>query len=72
MFEYSDFYDFDSSDEESDDDQDATSVGEMILKDGTVIGHRSLWKYFKQSFNPRTDLVLAQQSKRKQQINQYR
>jgi len=71
MFEYSDFYDFDSSDEEEDDLQDGTSVGEMVLKDGSVIGHRSLWKYFKQSFNPRTDLVLAQ-SKRKQQINQYR
>ena len=71
MFEYSDFYDFDSSDEEEDDLQDGTSVGEMVLKDGSVIGHRSLWKYFKQSFNPRTDLVLAK-SKRKQQINQYR
>ena len=72
MFEYSDFYDFDSSDDESDDEVDATSVGEMILKDGSVIGHRSLWKYFKQSFNPRTDLVLKQQSKRKQEINQHR
>lgn len=68
MFEYSDFYDFDSSDEE-DEELDEGSVGEMVLKDGSVIGHRSMWKYFKQSFNPKTDLVL---SKRQRQISGYR
>ena len=71
MFEYSDFYDFDSSDEEDEDEADQNKVGELVLKDGSVIGHRSLWKYFKQSFNPRTDMVLAN-NKRKQQINQYK
>ena len=69
MFEYSDFYEFDSSDEEDEEDMDGDTVGEMVLKDGSVIGHRSLWKYFKQSFNPRTELVL---SKRQKQINQFR
>jgi len=71
-FEYSDFYDFDDDSDSDDDEQDAASVGELVLKDGSVIGHRSLWKYFKQSFNPRTEIVLKAQSKRKQQINQYR
>lgn len=68
MFEYSDFYDFDDESDEDDENEEG-SVGELVLKDGSVIGHRSLWKYFKQSFNPRTEVVL---SKRKQQINQYR
>jgi len=70
MFEYSDFYDFDdSSDEEDEELCDEGAVGEMVLKDGSVIGHRSMWKYFKQSFNPKTDLVL---SKRQRQISGYR
>mgnify|MGYP003332411223 CR=1 FL=1 len=68
MFEYSDFYEFDSADEE-DEEVDEGSVSELVLKDGTVIGHGSMWKYFKQSFNPKTDLVL---SKRQRQISGYR
>ena len=74
MFEYSNFYNFDdSSDDEGndDDDDDVTggSVSELVLANGHVIGHRSLWKYFKQSFNPKTQIVL---SKRQKQINQHR
>lgn len=67
--EYSEFYDFDDSDEEQEQEKDENMVGEMVLADGSTIGHRSLWKYYKQSFDPRMALV---PSKRANQINKYR
>ena len=70
MFEYSHFYNFDSSDEEGETSNDENgTVGELVLNNGSVIGHRSLWKYFKQSFNPRREIIL---SRRQKQINQHR
>jgi len=69
-FEYSDFYDFeDDSDDEDNYEIDEGNAGEMVLASGAVVGHRSLWKYYKQSFDPRMALV---PSKRANQINRYR
>lgn len=67
-FEYADFYDFDESDDEVEEIDDGNTA-EMVLANGGVIGHRSMWKYFKQSFDPRMALV---PSKRANQINKYR
>jgi len=67
--EYSEFYDFPDSDDEQEQETDENMVGEMVLADGSTIGHRSLWKYYKQSFDPRMALV---PSKRANQINKYR
>ena len=67
-FEYSEYFDFPDSDEE-DDEIDEGNVGEMVLANGAVIGHRSMWKYYKQSFDPRMALV---PTKRANQINKYR
>ena len=67
--EYSDFYDFEDSDLEEEQNTDENVVGELVLADGSVIGHRSLWRYYKQSFDPRMALV---PSKRANQINKYR
>lgn len=67
-FEYSDFYEFEESDEDLD-NIDEGNAGELVLATGAVIGHRSMWKYYKQSFDPRMALV---PSKRANQINRYR
>ena len=67
-FEYSEFYDFPDSDEEMDEIEDG-NVGELVTSSGAVLGHRSLWRYYKQSFDPRMALV---PSKRARQINSFR
>lgn len=82
LLEYEDYYDYSSSypDNENDvesGDTDMTTLDvensyELTLPSGTIIGHRSLMKYYKQNLKPDNQLVLAGQSKIKNVIAQYK
>ena len=71
--EYEDFYDFSSSYEDDELDEDGESLvsrtleispvtGELVLLDGRTVGHRNLNVYYKQHFKPLDDRpsILAQ------------
>ncbi len=55
MDEYGDFYDFSSSysdDESEGNEAQISDIGELVLSDGRIIGHRDLRVYYKQKFRP--------------------
>lgn len=68
LAEYTDFYDYSTSypdnttenaDEEIDVEQLDGSDFQLVLPSGAVIGHRSLFKYYKQRFSTETALAIT-------------
>lgn len=81
LAEYADFYDYSSSypDCESADPNAEVEIPELddndyqlVLPSGSVIGHRSLMRYYKQSLNPNRALALPKNEKLKKVLSMYR
>lgn len=59
MEEYYDFYDYpEIEDMPNDASNDESMEYELVLPNGTVVGHRSLNRYYKQHLNPNRQVVL--------------
>ncbi|KAK8789800.1 hypothetical protein WA158_006580 [Blastocystis sp. Blastoise] len=54
--EYAPFYDYSTQEDTLDEDSIGVSyTGELCLPDGRLVGHRSLFRYYKQKFDPQYD-----------------
>ncbi|CAH0560373.1 unnamed protein product [Brassicogethes aeneus] len=75
LAEYADFYDYSSSypdaekesniDEELDVPELEASEYQLVLPSGAVVGHRSLMRYYKQSLNPNSAVVVSNKGNKK-------
>ncbi|KAJ8683845.1 hypothetical protein QAD02_019637 [Eretmocerus hayati] len=81
LAEYAEFYDYSSSypDNENTDPDMEVDVPELddsdyqlVLPSGTVIGHRSLIRYYKQSLNPNRALAVPKSEKLRKVLSMYR
>ncbi|XP_049769042.1 zinc finger protein 622 [Schistocerca cancellata] len=80
LTEYADFYDYSSSypdqDKDPDEEVDITALDDsdyqLVLPSGTVIGHRSLLRYYKQNLKPESAVVTPHQKKLHRVLAQYR
>uniref|UniRef100_A0A6V7M9T7 Cyclic nucleotide-binding domain-containing protein n=1 Tax=Bracon brevicornis TaxID=1563983 RepID=A0A6V7M9T7_9HYME len=81
LAEYADFYDYSSSypDAENIDPDTEVEIPELddgdyqlVLPSGSVIGHRSLMKYYKQSFDPNRAVAVPKSDKLKRVLHHYR
>ena len=83
LAEYADFYDYSASypdnEETSVDADDEVEIPELddtdyqlILPSGTVIGHRSLMRYYKQSLDPNRALAIPKSEKIRKVMHMYR
>ena len=81
LAEYSEFYDYSSSypDNESADPNAEVEIPELddsdyqlVLPSGTVIGHRSLMRYYKQSLNPNRAVAVPKNEKLRKVLCMYR
>ncbi|XP_058803820.1 cytoplasmic 60S subunit biogenesis factor ZNF622 [Phymastichus coffea] len=81
LAEYASFYDYSSSypDSESADPNAEVEIPELddsdyqlVLPSGSIIGHRSLMRYYKQSLNPQRALAVPKNEKLKKVLSMYR
>lgn len=81
LAEYAEFYDYSSSypDNESVDPNAEVEIPELddsdyqlVLPSGSVIGHRSLLRYYKQSLNPNRALAIPKHDKLSKILSMYR
>ncbi|XP_011504926.1 PREDICTED: zinc finger protein 622 [Ceratosolen solmsi marchali] len=81
LVEYTDFYDYSSSypDNETSDPNEEVEIPvlndteyQIVLPSGSVIGHRSLMRYYKQSLNPNRALAVPKTEKLKKVLKMYR
>lgn len=81
LAEYAEFYDYSSSypDAEIGDPNAEVEIPELddsdyqlVLPSGSIIGHRSLFKYYKQNLNPNRAVAVSKSTKLRKILSQYR
>lgn len=81
LAEYAEFYDYSSSypDAEIGDPDAEVEIPELdgsdyqlVLPSGNIIGHRSLFRYYKQSLNPNSAVAVSKSTKLRKILSQYR
>lgn len=81
LAEYAQFYDYSSSypDAEIGDPDAEVEIPELddsnyqlVLPSGSIIGHRSLFIYYKQNLNPNRAVALSKSAKLRKVLSQYR
>ncbi|XP_060814832.1 cytoplasmic 60S subunit biogenesis factor ZNF622 [Bombus pascuorum] len=81
LAEYAEFYDYSSSypDAEIDDPDAEIEIPELddsdyqlVLPSGSIIGHRSLFRYYKQNLNPNRAVAVSKSTKLRKVLSQYR
>lgn len=81
LAEYAEFYDYSASypDNETADPNAEVEIPELddsdyqlVLPSGSVIGHRSLMRYYKQSLNPTRALAISKHDKLSKILSMYR
>lgn len=81
LAEYAEFYDYSSSypDAEIGDPDTEVEIPELddsdyqlVLPSGSIIGHRSLFKYYKQNLNPNRAVTVSKSTKLRKILSQYR
>lgn len=81
LAEYAEFYDYSSSypDAEIGDPDAEVEIPELddndyqlVLPSGSIIGHRSLFRYYKQNLNPNRAVAVSKSTKLRKILSQYR
>ena len=81
LAEYAEFYDYSPSypDAEIDDPDAEIEIPELddsdyqlVLPSGSIIGHRSLFRYYKQNLNPNRAVAVSKSTKLRKVLSQYR